>query len=43
MLIVLLAIIGSNINAGTGYWICYAIYCVVYIIRLLFSIVKDLS
>lgn len=26
MLIVLLAIIGSQINAGTAYWVCYGLY-----------------
>lgn len=35
MSIVLFAIIGAIIKAGTGYWICYSIYCVVSFIRLL--------
>lgn len=27
MTIVLFAIIGAQINAGSWYWICYALYC----------------
>lgn len=27
MAIVLFAIIGAQINAGAGYWICFGLYC----------------
>lgn len=27
MSIVLFAIIGATIKAGSGYWICFALYC----------------
>lgn len=33
MPIVLFAILGANANLGAGYWICFAIYCVLYAIR----------
>jgi hypothetical protein len=31
MSIVLFAILGANVNCGAGYWICFAIYCVLYV------------
>lgn len=43
MPIVLFAIIGANINAGTGYWICLTIYSVVYFLKLFYSIAKEMS
>ena len=33
MSIVLFAILGANANVGTGYWICFAIYCAFYMVR----------
>lgn len=33
MPIVLFAILGANTHAGAGYWICFAIYCVFYVVR----------
>lgn len=27
MSIILFAIIGANIEAGAGYWICYGLFC----------------
>lgn len=41
MLIVLLAMIGSAIDAGVAYWICFTIYCVVRLITLMLEIIKD--
>ena len=29
MLIVLLAIIGAKIGAGTAYWICFGVWCAI--------------
>lgn len=31
MPIVLFAILGASIRPGAGYWICFAIYCVLYV------------
>ena len=35
MSIVLYAIIGATINAGTAYWICFGIYSLGWTVRLL--------
>ena len=32
MPIVLFAILGANANVDAGYWICFAIYCVLYVV-----------
>ena len=40
MAIALFAIIGAIINAGGGYWICFAIYCVLWVINLIMKIVE---
>lgn len=40
MAIVLFAIIGATINAGTAYWICFAIYCVAWVINVFCEILK---
>lgn len=36
--IVLFAMIGAAINAGVAYWICFALYCVEKIIKLLVNL-----
>lgn len=41
MAIVLFAIIGATINAGAGYWICFAIYCTVFLIKTICDVVKE--
>lgn len=33
MSIVLFAIIGAKIQAGTAYWICFGLYCLFNVIR----------
>ena len=38
MSVVLFAIIGATINAGNGYWICYAIYCVIWFVKFIITI-----
>lgn len=40
MLIVLLAMIGSAINAGNAYWICFTIYCVMRLITIILEIIR---
>lgn len=41
MPIVLFAIIGANINAGAGYWICFGVYCVAYVMNTVWKTVKE--
>lgn len=41
MSIVLFAIIGATIKAGVGYWICFALYCVLQLISLVAKILTD--
>jgi hypothetical protein len=41
MAIVLFAIIGATINAGTGYWICFSIYCFFTVIRAIKETIKE--
>lgn len=33
MPLVLFAILGANADLGAGYWICFAIYCALYVVR----------
>lgn len=42
MPIVLFAIIGANINAGTAYWICFAVYCVAFVLKVVWSTAKEM-
>lgn len=35
------AIIGAKINAPTGYWICFAVYCVFRIVKIIVDVVKE--
>jgi hypothetical protein len=37
MSIVLFAIIGATIKAGTAYWVCFGVYCALKIIRLIIN------
>lgn len=32
MPVVLFAILGANTNTGVLYWICFAVYCVLYVL-----------
>ena len=40
MSIVLFAIIGATINAGTAYWICFSVFCVFKAITLIAEVIK---
>ena len=40
MNIALFAIIGATIKAGTGYWICFGIYCLLRLIDFILRIAK---
>ena len=40
MEIVLFAIIGATINAGAGYWICFTVYCIAWVIGFLLRLFK---
>lgn len=40
MSIVLFAIIGAHINAGAGYWICFGVYCLFRIFKVLCELGK---
>ena len=42
MSMILLAIIGANINASAAYWICYGIYCVGRIIKIIDEVLKEM-
>lgn len=42
MPIVLFAILGANANLGAGYWICFAIYCVLYLVNAIKKAIKEL-
>ena len=33
MPIILFAILGANVNLGAGYWVCFAIYCALYVLQ----------
>ena len=39
--IVLFAIIGSIIDAGVGYWICFSIFAVARTIKIVMDIIKS--
>jgi uncharacterized membrane protein len=41
MTIVLFAILGAIVNAGAGYWICFAIYCVMFLIKTIVDVVRE--
>ena len=41
MSIVLFAIIGATIKAGTAYWICYSAFCFFKFIELIYSLIKE--
>ena len=41
MSVVLFAIIGATIKAGTGYWICYSLYCVIWFIKFLANFITE--
>lgn len=38
---ILFAIIGATINAGNGYWICYAIHCVLTVCRAVAEVIRE--
>ena len=38
---VMYAIIGAKINAPTGYWICFAVYCVSRIVKAILDTMKE--
>ena len=39
--IVLFAIVGASIDVGAGFWICYAFYCVLKVIKYLAMIFNE--
>lgn len=41
MSIVLFAIIGSIIEAGVAYWICFGVYCFFCLARAIYSVSKN--
>lgn len=41
-LIILLAIIGSEIDAGTWYWICYGIHILFFVIKAVAETIKEM-
>ena len=41
MSVVMFAIIGAIINGGTGYWICFALYCVWWLCTTIYGICKE--
>ena len=42
MAIVLFAIIGASINAGTAYWICFAVYCIAFVLKVAVVVIKEM-
>lgn len=42
MSMILFAIIGANIEAGAGYWICYGVYCAFYIGKAIYATIKEM-
>lgn len=38
MSIALFAIIGATINAGTAYWLCFGVFCVIKLITYIYNI-----
>ena len=41
--IVLFAIIGAKIGAGTAYWVCFGLYCAFRVIKATKETIKELS
>lgn len=41
MPIVLFALLGANTNAGAAYWICFAVYCMCYVLHAAWEVIKD--
>ena len=41
MPIVLFAIIGAQINAGVGYWVCYGVYCAIQLGKAVYKTTKE--
>ena len=41
MPIVLFAILGANTNAGTAYWICFAVYCAARLLNAIWQTIKE--
>ena len=41
MSIVLFAIIGAGIKAGVGYWMCFATYCVIWLIKTIANFIEE--
>jgi hypothetical protein len=39
--VVLFAIIGATIKAGTAYWICYAVYCLHWLLKTICNFIED--
>lgn len=42
MVIVLFAILGAITNAGTGYWLCFGLYCVFYVSKAILNVLKEM-
>ena len=43
MSIVLFAIIGAQIHAGTAYWICFAVYCMLKVVLGMCKVLKEVD
>ena len=43
MSIVLFAIIGTKIAAGPGYWICFGLYCVFRVVKVVIDTMKGMD
>lgn len=41
MSIVLFAMIGATIKAGTAYWICYGVYCTITVLKMIINSVEN--
>jgi len=41
MSIVLFAIIGAKIHAGTAYWICYGLFCFGKVVKVSIELMKE--
>lgn len=39
--IVLFTLIGAKIGAGTAYWICFAVYCLIWLIKFVAKVIKE--
>lgn len=40
MSVVLFAILGASVEAGVGYWICYAVYCTHWLAKTIINFMK---